>query len=488
MMNAKKYFPVAILAPLVLGGLCIYGYKSGWYGMEIGAGVLILTMMLVLGLLSGRYARQLRTMEEAFKKQNETLEKVQAVLKASNDDLELKIRERVTELGSARAQVEQLQKLDAVGRLAGGIAHDFNNVLGAIQMYCDLILRKIAHAESVQNGVSQIEKATARGAALTRQLLIFSHKKIVETQALQLNDLLHEQFKMLNRLIGENIVVTFKLSDQIPLIEADPGQIEQVILNLAINARDAMPDGGKLIIETKYEELSEEFTSNHLSSKLGPHVLLSITDTGCGMEPQVKSRIFEPFFTTKPVGKGAGLGLSTVYGIVKSLEGTIWVYSEPGKGTVFRIYFPAAEISSMETLEPVPVQELNGIETILVVEDETLLRELYAETLRQHGYHTLLAANGRLALEILEKDGARIDLVMTDMVMPELGGEKLIEHLLAANPSARVLCMSGYPGENSNLYAFDAKNVGYLQKPFNTKQLLTKVRELLLSKSSSKVS
>ena len=400
-------------------------------------------------------------------------------LSAKNEDLEQKIQARAAELHEKEKQLQQLQKLDAIGRLAGGIAHDFNNILGVILMYCDMISGKADHPDVVKDGVKQIEKATGRGTGLTRQLLIFGRKKAAETQNLAINELIREHFKMLDRLIGENIEVEFQMAENLPLLAADPGQVEQVVMNLVINARDAMPNGGKIVVETKYENLTEQFASSHLTAKLGPHIVLGVTDTGCGMDEKTRSQIFEPFFTTKPIGQGTGLGLSTVYGIVNSLEGTIWVYSEPGKGTVFKIYLPANEFSQEGSVEELKPASLTGQEHLLVVEDDSSLRKLYAEALRGFGYTVSVAENGKVAVEILKMEPG-IDLIVTDMIMPEMAGEAVVQTALAQNPEARILCISGYPGESVDIQALGgAGHVDYLQKPFNTSTLAARVRRLL---------
>jgi PAS domain S-box-containing protein len=417
--------------------------------------------------------------EETFAQ--EQIRDLNAELAAKNEDLEKKIQDRADELHEKEKQLQRLQKLDAIGRLAGGIAHDFNNILGVILMYCDMIAIKSANAEAVKDGLKQIEKATGRGTALTRQLLIFGRKKASETENIAINSLIEDHFKMLDRLIGENIHVEFQLGEKLPLFAADPGQVEQVVMNLVINARDAMPDGGKITVETRYENLTEEFASSHLATKPGPHIVLSVTDTGCGMDEKTRSQIFEPFFTTKPVGQGTGLGLSTVYGIVKSLEGTIWVYSEVGKGTVFKIYLPASAAKLEDVVEELKPVTLTGDERLLVVEDDSGLRKLYAEVLKGYGYKVSAVENGKVAVEVLKME-PNIDLIVTDMIMPEMAGVAVVQAALAQNPDAKILCISGYPGENVDIRALGGDRIDYLQKPFNTSTLAARVRKLLDSR------
>ncbi|RYZ67535.1 MAG: response regulator, partial [Proteobacteria bacterium] len=263
-------------------------------------------------------------------------------------------------------------------------------------------------------------------------------------------------------------------------IKADPHQIELVIMNLVINARDAMPTGGAITIETRNEHLTEEFASTHLSSKLGPHVVFTVTDTGTGIEEAVRSKIFEPFFTTKAFGTATGLGLSTVYGIVKSLEGTIWVYSEVGQGTVFKIYIPVASenASALNLIKP-GYDQLGGTETVLVVEDDSQLRGIYQDLLQQNGYKVLLSENGKEALRLVQSGSSKIDLIVTDMVMPEMGGAELGENLISLRPDAKILFISGYSGDRVDTSITELKNTRYLQKPFNTQAMLAKIRELL---------
>jgi len=391
------------------------------------------------------------------------------------------ISDHITELKRTEAQVLQLQKMDAVGRLAGGIAHDFNNMLGAISLYCDMLVEAADNPEAVRECAQDIVGATSRASALTRQLLVFSRKQIIQPQALALNPLIENLQKMLVRLIGSSISMSSKLADDLHTIVADPSQLEQVILNLAVNARDAMPSGGTLTIETSNVYLDEAFTSRHLSVTQGQYVLLAITDTGTGMDAETQSKIFEPFFTTKGVGKGTGLGLSTTYGIVKQAKGTIWVYSEPDRGTVFKVYLPAAEGAVAEPMaaQSAPLSS-EGHVTILLVEDDDHLRQGFAQMLANRGFHVLTAANGQEALDLTKSHPGPVHLMLSDVVMPGQSGFELHHEIAKLFPELRALFMSGYTDESiSGLTGEELKNVPFIQKPFGTNALVAKVQEVL---------
>jgi len=378
-------------------------------------------------------------------------------------------------------QLRQAQKMEAMGRLAGGIAHDFNNLLTIIKGYSQLFLIDLKKGDPMEKGIEQIQKATHRAADLIRQLLAFSRRQVMEMRVLDLNNLLRELDRMLRRVIGEDIVLVTVLAEDLGWVKSDPGQLGQVLMNLVVNARDAMPSGGKLTIETANVLLDEEYIRTHIDVPLGPYVVLSVSDTGIGMTPEVKERIFEPFFTTKEKDKGTGLGLSTVYGIIKQCGGTILVYSEPGKGTTFKIYLPRVD-EPLEDWGEMPVEgtELpRGSETILIVEDFEEVRQLAAEVLERQGYKVLEAANGEETLNICEKHEGQIHLMVTDVVMPGMSGRELADRIKSFHPEVKVLYTSGYADDTIIHYGVRRDGVNFLQKPFTMEGLTRKVREAL---------
>lgn len=378
-------------------------------------------------------------------------------------------------------QLRQSQKMEAIGRLAGGIAHDFNNLLTVIRGYSQLSLLELKAEDKLRENIEEVQRATQRATDLTRQLLAFGRRQIMEMKVLDLNALLKDLDKMLHRVIGEDIKLTYLLSDEIGKIRVDPGQMEQVILNLAVNARDAMPSGGKLTIETSNAELDEAYAHTHIGSKPGRYVMLSVSDTGVGMTPEIRERAFDPFFTTKEKGKGTGLGLSTCYGIVKQSGGNIWAYSEPGRGTTFKIYFPQADESLKEAKEEdKTVEILKGTETILAVEDEIEVRKLVAEILKGQGYRVIEASDGEEAIKVAQKNsGNKIHLLLTDVVMPGMSGRELAEMLAPQHPGLRILYMSGYTDNAIVNHGVLDEGVNYIQKPFTLDALARKVREVL---------
>jgi signal transduction histidine kinase len=380
-------------------------------------------------------------------------------------------------------QLRQSQKMEAIGRLAGGVAHDFNNLLTAINGYSSLALQRANPDDRLRGYLEEIKKAGERAATLTRQLLAFGRKQMLKPVVLNLNDVVSDMNKMLRRLIGEDIRFNARFDPDLKPIKADPGQIEQVLVNLVVNSRDAMPQGGNLTIETANFESDAEFAGKHLGLAPGHYVMLAVSDSGCGMDDKTKARIFEPFFTTKEKGRGTGLGLSTVYGIVKQSGGTVWVYSETGKGSVFKVYFPQlqedAEFSKPVLVEtPVP----RGSETILLVEDEDVVRGLARKILEQAGYDVLDARGGDEAIRLCHELPGPIHLLLTDVVMPERSGREIAECLAKLRPSTRVLYMSGYTDDAIVHHGVLDSDVEFIQKPFTPVALARKVREVLDAK------
>nr|WP_321464895.1 AAA family ATPase [uncultured Desulfobulbus sp.] len=387
----------------------------------------------------------------------------------------------ITDRVNLEAQLRQAAKMEAVGNLAGGVAHDFNNLLTAIIGYCDLLKIRVGNDTRLLGNIEQIKKAGQSAASLTQQLLAFSRKQLLQPQVLDLNRVVTGTEKMLRRLIGENIQVESVLQEGLGRVLADPVLIEQIIINLCVNARDAMPQGGKLILETANVELDDAYARQYLEVEPGPHVLLSVSDTGVGLDSETLSHIFEPFFTTKEKGKGTGLGLATVYGIVKQSRGHIAVYSEPGNGSCFKIYLPRSQESD-ETAESGTEQQsgLQGRkETILLAEDDAMVRELADSILREFGYEVLTAANGLEALQLLKDCTEVPDLLITDVIMPEMGGQELAEQVKLRWPNMRIIFVSGYTGGAIHHNGVLSGDVEFLQKPFTAQAIAQKVRDVL---------
>ncbi len=386
----------------------------------------------------------------------------------------------VTALKQLEEQVRQTQKMEAIGRLAGGIAHDFNNLLTAINGYSEMLLSQTAPSDPIRKDLEEIYKGGQRAAALTRQLLAFSRKQMLDERVLKLNTAISETDRMLRRLIGENIELVTVLQADLHRVKADPAQIEQIIVNLAVNARDAMPQGGKLTIETANVELDEMYAATHAGVTPGQYVLLAVSDTGEGMDAETLSHIFEPFFTTKAPGKGIGLGLSTVYGTVKQGGGHIWVYSEKGRGTTVKIYLPRVE-EEPEEIEAAPAaMSLTGSETILLVEDEEIVRKLVRQILVEKGYRVLEASNGTDALTLCEQVADEpIHLLLTDVVQPGMSGRELAERMVKTRPDTKILYMSGYTENAVVHHGVLDEGVNFIQKPFTPQGLLKKMRRVL---------
>ncbi len=383
-------------------------------------------------------------------------------------------------LHKSQEQLRQSQKLEAIGQLAGGVAHDFNNLLTVILGYSQLLAVQLKEEELLRPYVEEIQLAGDRASSLTRQLLAFSRKQIMQPKILDLNVVVSEMEKMLRRVIGEDIELRTVLDPELGNIKADPGQVEQVILNLVVNARDAMPNGGMLTIEAQNVYFDEEYTANHIASIPGPYVRLAVSDSGTGMDKETQAHIFEPFFTTKAVGKGTGLGLSTVYGIVKQSGGNIWFYSEVDHGTVFKVYLPRVD-ESVQVSKPKinQVEGLRGSETILVAEDDKMVRNLVVGVLKTYGYQVLEAASGGGAFLICERHKEAIHLLLTDVIMPEMSGSNLAKRLAQLKPEMKVLYMSGYADKAIVNHGILDADKPFLQKPFTPDLLVHKIREVL---------
>ncbi|MEW6386357.1 MAG: PAS domain S-box protein [Thermodesulfobacteriota bacterium] len=386
----------------------------------------------------------------------------------------------ITEHKRLEGQYSQAQRMEAVGRLAGGVAHDFNNLLSAIMGYGDLMLMELPEDDPLRRQTEEIMKATERAASLTRQLLAFSRRQILHPRVINLNEVVTDLEKMLRRLLGEDIDLVTALKPVLGAVKADPGQIEQVIMNLAVNARDAMPRGGTLTIETANVNLDQTYSQRHREIAPGPYVMLAVSDSGLGMDAATQARIFEPFFTTKEAGKGTGLGLATVYGIVKQSGGYIYVYSEPGQGTTFKVYLPRVDEPVQSVREtPPPTPSLQGRETILMVEDDEVLRSVITKTLKKFGYRVLKARDGDEALSACQKHKGPIHLLLTDVVLPKMSGVELADRLKGFRPEMKILFMSGYTEDAMVHHGVMEASTPFLQKPFKPIQLAGKVREIL---------
>ena len=391
---------------------------------------------------------------------------------------------------TARKQLEQqflqAQKMEAVGRLAGGVAHDFNNLLTIINGFAALLTEQTSTQDPRRDQLKEILMAGEKAASLTRQLLAFSRQQLLEPRVLDLNSVLADIEKMLHRLIGEDVELAVALKPDLGRVKVDPGQIEQVVMNLAVNARDAMPEGGKLLIETSNVEIDANYARRHSPMIPGKYAMVAVSDTGCGMDLDTQRHIFEPFFTTKEKSQGTGLGLATVYGIVKQSDGFIWVYSEPGQGSTFKIYFPCVE-EAVPTAKSAKfrTRQVKGSETVLVVEDEGGVRSLVCQTLASHGYKVLEAAGAAEALKISEQHTEPIHLLLTDVVMPQTDGKKLAMRLATLHPETKVLYISGYTDDAIVRHGILERGTSFLQKPFLPRALLLKVREVLKMKSGT---
>jgi signal transduction histidine kinase len=419
------------------------------------------------------------SMEAEIFRRAQELQTSNQELRSLQAELEQRVEARTAELRRAEAQLRHSQKMEAIGRMSGAIAHDFNNLLSVILSYSTLLVRDLRPIDPMREDLESIRKAGERAAELTRQLLAFSRQQVLAPRVLDLNETVHETERMLRRLLGADIDLVTRCQRDLSKVRVDPGQMDQVVMNLALNARDAMPDGGKLTIETSDVVLDESYAAQHHGVTPGPHVLLAVSDTGIGMDAETQGRIFEPFFTTKPAGKGTGLGLSTVFGIVQQSGGSIWVYSELGTGTTIKIYLPRAEGSVDEPEEFAPPPTLHGKETILLVEDQDEVRRVATTILRNYGYRVLSASNAGEALLACEKHLRAIDLLLTDVVMPQMSGPELSQRILAQRPDLKVLFMSGYADGAVVGHGILDSGTDYVQKPLLPEVLARRVRQVL---------
>jgi len=459
------------------------------------AGMLISFALLLTVFRALRRAGERRRLSELAARESENR------LAAAHEKLEHRVAERTAELLTANLELQreiaerhratealkrseeqfrQAQKMEAVGRLAGGVAHDFNNVLSVILSYSDLLSRGLPEGDPTRVDLQEIHKAGERAAALTRQLLAFSRQQVLDPRIVDLNEILAGMGKLLDRVLGEDVVLRTRTVPELERVKLDPGQIEQVILNLVVNSRDAMPQGGELVLETANVELDDAYAASHPGVSPGPHVMLAVRDTGSGMSEETQTRAFEPFFTTKEKGKGTGLGLSTVLGIVEQSGGSFALQSAPGEGTTFRLYFPVASSAEDPRRSGSAQPETpGGAETILLVEDEAPVRSLIRSLLSKSGYHVLEARDGEEALLLGERFSGQIHLVLTDVVMPKMGGPELAERLARVRPQARVLFMSGYTDDTVVHHGVLRSGMAFLQKPITPAALARKVREVL---------
>jgi signal transduction histidine kinase/ActR/RegA family two-component response regulator len=450
--------------------------RRGGYTAFLGVPLLLGDQ--VLGVLSIRTRR-----EQGFPSEDLALATAfasQAAVALENSRLYQEAQRAYDELAETQEQLTQARKMEAIGRLAGGVAHDFNNLLLVMIGRSELLLRQLGADDPLRPGLELIEKTAGRAADLTRQLLAFSRKQMLQPVTLDLNATVFSMGEMLGRVIGEDIAFVTALDPELGSVRADPSQIEQIVLNLAVNARDAMPNGGRLTIETSNVELDATYARHDLEVRPGPHVMLAVSDTGIGMDEDTRARMFEPFFTTKGPGKGTGLGLATVYGVVKQSGGYIWVYSEPARGTTFKIYLPRVDqASGTEESPPPTAHAAQGRETVLLVEDEAAVRELLRDIVEANGYTVLEARDASEALEVSERYSGPIHLLLTDVVMPGMSGRQLADDLTKLRPGMMVLYMSGYTDHAIVHHGVLDADAVFLQKPFTADALTGKLREIL---------
>jgi PAS domain S-box-containing protein len=463
--------------PRIINDLCSHAKITGAEcsvenEMKVFAGYPLIVEDKLLGII------------ESFSRSELTDDTLDALSSVGDMVSQCIIRKRTEEaLRKSENQLRQAQKLESIGRLAGGIAHDFNNMLTAINGYSELALKRLPEDSPVRRNIREIKNAGERSALLTHQLLAFSRQQLLQPKILDINQVIKETVSLLKRLIGEDIHLVTVLDPKTSRVKVDPGQLSQVIMNLVVNARDAMPNGGKLTIETTNIYFDKESVRRNANVSPGNYVMFAVSDNGVGMDEETQQRIFEPFFTTKDIGEGTGLGLATVYGIVKQSGGSISVYSEVGVGTTFKIYFPEIKEKVSEEGKAVSGELPVGNERILLVEDDDSIRALTREILEMYGYKVLTARNGVEALMLCKQENCDFDLLLTDVVMPQMGGRELVKKLTEETPSLRVLFTSGYTDDAVMRHGVIEENTNFLQKPFNSKTLAYKVREILDAKS-----
>jgi signal transduction histidine kinase len=475
---ARRLLPIALILPPLLGWLGLQGYRAGLYSIDFGLGIVVTTIIMLFVVVVCWSAVALNRID---------IDRIQAQeqLRASHEELEQRVLKRTSELKERDDQLRQAQKMEALGTLAGGVAHEFNNLIQAIQGYTRFGMDGLSTDDARCKDLQQVLTAAERASGLTRQLLGFGRRQGVELADCDPNRLTADLVKMLNPLIGADITIDLDLADNVGVIHADSGHFQQMIMNLCVNARDAMAAGGMLLIKTEDLRLSQRYCGGQTEIPPGRYLAITVSDTGTGMPPEVLEHIFEPFFTTKEVGKGTGLGLAMVYGVVQQHQGVIHVHSEVGMGTTFKIYLPVADTrNSGEGREVLRVAQ-GGFETILIAEDEPMVRTIYHRILGGAGYRLLTACDGHEAWEIFLSNRGEIDLLLLDVVMPRRNGRELYQDIQLLEPEIPVIFCSGYDPEGSHLRFTGEKGYQFLQKPFEPNLLLETVRQALDSRDVS---
>ena len=474
----RRILPFALVTPIALGWLLLQGQYLGLYGTEVGLAIYALTNVVCSSVVIRWTAAELQRVEQERARTLAALatsEQIRAADAWARQRAELALRD--TEL-----QLNQAQKMEAIGKLAGGVAHDFNNLLSVVLGYAELVIARTQSPE-LRADLMEIRRAGTRAADLTQQLLAFSRRQLLEPRIVDLNESVNQVHRMVRRIIGEDVTVEASTAPRLWRVKVDPGQIAQILMNLVVNARDAMPHGGTMRFETRNVDVDPEYAAQQLGVSPGPHVLLALADTGTGMPPEVIARIFEPFYTTKAPGKGTGLGLSTVFGIVKQSGGHIDVASAPGQGTVFRIYFPRADGEALPSESARPDTAASGHETIVLVEDDAAVRGVARRVLTSQGYRVLEASSPEDALGLCKGGDPAVDLLLTDVVMPECNGRELVDRVRPFCPTIKVLLMSGYADSALGDLGALGPGTAFLQKPITPEALGRKVREVLDAQS-----